>query len=207
MSSAWQEYTRIPLRRCTPSPPRTILPVSAFLMMNGYGICLRRFSRTILSRRGMLNNNSVKEAQSVELVRVYYAGEFPAREREYVAVMRMLAEHAAAADVGGGLEAVPFNCLGFGLFPPGRAADPESPCLCLWCDDPSPLYWLQLRRRWNRDILTCDQLASPEEVWASAAEAVPRLLAEAEQSPASGTRVPLEWLRQISPITNFVNKH
>ena len=90
----------------------------------------------------------------------FYAGEFPEREREYVAVMRLLAEHPASERVVGGLEAVPFNCFGFGLFPPGRAGDPDSPCLSLWYDDPHPLFWVQLRRRVDRDILTCDQPAS-----------------------------------------------
>jgi len=46
--------------------------------------------------------------------------------------MRLLVEHPAAALVAAGLEAVPFNCLGFGLFPPGRVGDPDSPCLSLW---------------------------------------------------------------------------
>src|SRR5207245_3276456 len=67
--------------------------------------------------------------------------------------MRLLVEHPAAALVAAGLEAVPFNCLGFGLFPPGRVGDPDSPCLSLWYDDPHPLYWVQVRRRWDRDIL------------------------------------------------------
>ena len=142
----------------------------------------------------------------MERVRAYYAGEFPEGEREYVAVMRLLADYPAADVVAAGLEAVPFNCFGFGLFPPGRVGDPESPCLSLWYDDPHPLYWVQLRQRWDRDILTCDQPASPEDAWAAAAEAVPRLLAEAARSPDSGARVPAEWLGQISPITNFAGK-
>jgi hypothetical protein len=147
-----------------------------------------------------------RRASRMERVVAFYAGDFPEHEREYVAVMRLLAEHPAAAKVAAGLEAVPFNCFGFGLFPPGRVGDPESPCLSLWYDDPHPLYWVQVRRRWDRDILTCDQPASPEEAWAAAAVGVPRLLAEAERSPDSGTRVPAEWLGQISPITNFAGK-
>jgi hypothetical protein len=138
----------------------------------------------------------------VERVKGYYAGEFPEQVRECAKVMRLLVEHPAAADVAAGLEAVPFNCFGFGLFPPGRAGDPESPCLSLWYDDPHPLYWVQLRRRWDRDILTCEQPASPAEAWAAAAAAIPRLLAEAGRSPDSGTRVPAECLGRISPITN-----
>jgi hypothetical protein len=46
--------------------------------------------------------------------------------------------------------------------------------------DSYPLYWVQLCQRVDRDILTCEQPASPEEPWAAVAEAVPRLLAEAE---------------------------
>jgi hypothetical protein len=42
-------------------------------------------------------------------------------------VLRLLAEHLAAAKVAARLEAVPFNCFGFGLFPPGRVGEPESP--------------------------------------------------------------------------------
>jgi hypothetical protein len=142
----------------------------------------------------------------VERIVAYYAGDFPEEEREYVAVMRLLVEHPAAAGVAVGLEAVPFNCYGFGLFPPGRVGDPDSPCLSLWYDDPNPLYWVQVRRRWDRDILTCDQPFSPEEAWASAAAALPLLHAEAARSPDSGARVPTEWLGQISPITNFADR-
>ena len=47
------------------------------------------------------------------------------------------------------------------LVPPGRVGDPDSPCLSLWYDDPHPLYWVQVRWRWDRDILTCDQPSSP----------------------------------------------
>src|SRR2546423_1719515 len=86
-----------------------------------------------------------------------YLDDFPEPWREYVATMRLLVEHPAAEAVAAGLDAVPFNCFGFGLFPPGRVGDPESPCLSLWYDDPHPLYWVHLRRRWDRDILTCDQ--------------------------------------------------
>lgn len=136
----------------------------------------------------------------------YYAGDFPDREREFVAVLRLLVEHPAAARVAAGLEAVPFNCFGFGLFPPGRVGDPDTPCLSLWYDDPHPLYFVQVRRHWDRDILTCDQPFSPEEAWAAAALGVPLLLAEAARIPYSGTRVPAEWLTQISPITNFAGK-
>jgi hypothetical protein len=142
----------------------------------------------------------------VERVVAYYAGDFPEGDREYVAVMRQLAEHPAAARVAAGLEAVPFNCFGFGLFPPGRVGDPDSPCLSLWYDDPYPLYWVQLRRRWDRDILTCNQPAGPEEAWATATEVVPRLWEEAVRFPDSGTRVPIEWLEQISPITSFADE-
>lgn len=142
----------------------------------------------------------------MERVVAFYAGDLPADQREYAAVMRLLVEHPAAASVSAGLEAVPFNCFGFGFFPPGRVGDPDSPCLSLWCDDPHPLYWVQLRRRWDRDILTCVQPASPAEAWTAAARAVPLLLAEAAQVPDSGTRIPVEWLGQISPITNFAGK-
>jgi hypothetical protein len=148
----------------------------------------------------------MKEAKPVERVKDYYASEFPEQVREYAAVMRLLVEHPAAEDVVAGLEAVPFNCFGFGLFPPGRAGDTESPCLSLWYDDPHPLYWVQLRRRWDRDILTCDQPAGPAEAWAAAAEAIPRLLAQAGRSPDSGIRLPAESLGRISPITNFVEE-
>ena len=106
----------------------------------------------------------------MERVVAFYARDFPEHEREYVAAMRLLAEHPAGAKVAAGLEAVPFNRFGFGLFPPGRVGDPESPCLSPWYDDPHPLYWVQVRRRWDRDILICDQPASPEEAWAAAAE-------------------------------------
>jgi hypothetical protein len=117
--------------------------------------------------------------------------------------MRLLVEHPDAARVATGLEAMPFNCCGFGLFPPRRAGDPDSPCLTLWYDDPHPMYWVQLRRRVDRDILTCDQPTGPEEAWAAVAEAVPRLLAEAERSPAGRAQMGSEWLAQLSPITNF----
>ena len=96
--------------------------------------------------------------------------------------MRLLAEHPAADRVAAGLEAVPFNCFGFGLFPPGRVGDPDSPCLSLWYDDPHPLYWVQVRRKWDRDILTCEQPFSPEEAWAAAAAGVPLLLAQAARA-------------------------
>jgi hypothetical protein len=142
----------------------------------------------------------------VEQVRAYYSGEFPEGERDYIATMRLLVEHPAADAVAAGLEAVPFNCFGFGLFPPGRVGDPDSPCLSLWYDDPHPLYFVQVRRRWDRDILTCDQPSSAEEAWVAAAPGVPLLLAEAARSPDSGARMPVEWLRQISPITNFVSQ-
>jgi hypothetical protein len=111
--------------------------------------------------------------------------------------MRLLAEHPDASWVAAGLEAVPFNSYGFGLFPLGRAGHPDSPCLSLWFDDPHPLYWVQVRHRWDRDILTCDQPGSPEEAWAAAAAALPRLLAEAAMSPDRGVRVPAEWLAQL----------
>ncbi|WP_143393007.1 hypothetical protein [Fimbriiglobus ruber] len=136
----------------------------------------------------------------------YYAGDFPEREREYVATLRLLVEHPAAAAVAAGLEAVPFNCFGFGLFPPGRVGDPDSPCLSLWYDDPHPLYWVQVRQRWDRNILTCYQPACPEEAWEAAAAGVPRLLAEAARSSDSGIRVPADCLGQIGPITNFAGK-
>lgn len=142
----------------------------------------------------------------MERVRAYYAGAFPEGEREYVAVMRLLAEHRAADQVAAGLEAVPFNCFGFGLFPLGRVGDPDSPCLSLWYDDPHPLYWVQVRRKWDRDILTCDNSSGPEEAWAAAAAGVPLLLAEAAKSADSGTRVPADWLHQISDITSFAGK-
>lgn len=128
----------------------------------------------------------------MERVATFYAGDFPEEEREYVVCMRLLAEHPVAAKVAAGLEAVPFNCFGFGLFPPGRAEDPNSPCLSLWYDDSHPLYWVQLRRCVDRDILSCELAASPEEAWSAAAEVVPLLLAEAERIPASGTQVTSE---------------
>lgn len=142
----------------------------------------------------------------MDRVVAYFVGDFPESVRECVAVMRLLAEHPAAIRVAAGLEAVPFNCFGFGLFPCGRAGDPDSPCLALWYDDPHPLYWVQVRRKWDRDILTCDQPFSPEEAWAAAEAGVPLLLAEAARSPDSGTRVPPDWLGQISPITNFAGE-
>ena len=92
------------------------------------------------------------------------------------------------------------------LVPPGRVGDPDSPCLSLWYDDPHPLYWVQVRRRWDRDILTCDQPSSPVEAWAAAAVGVPLLLAEAGRSPDSGKRVPPDWLARISPVTNFADR-
>lgn len=141
----------------------------------------------------------------MQRVVAFYAGEFPEREREFVSCMRLLVEHPTAARMAAGLEAVPFNCYGFGLFPPGRAGDPDSPCLTLWYDDPHPLYWVQLRRRVDRDILTCDQPASPEEAWAAVTAAVPRMLAEAERFPGGGVRVSADWLAQISPIANFAS--
>ena len=147
-----------------------------------------------------------REGLRVERVLAFYSGNFPEREQEFVAIMRLLAEHPAATDVVAGLEAVPFNCYGFGLFPPNRGSDPDSPCLSLWYDDPHPLYWVQVRQRVDADILTCDQPASPEEAWVAAAEAVPRLLAAAERSPDYGRRVSREWLGQLSPITNFAGK-
>jgi len=97
----------------------------------------------------------------VERVVAYYAGEFPEDKRAYAAVMRRLAEYPAATEVTAGLEAVPFNCFGFGLFPAGRVGDPDTPCLSLWYDDPHPIYCVQVRRRWDRDILTCDDTFSP----------------------------------------------
>lgn len=139
----------------------------------------------------------------MECVVAFYRGEFPERERGYVTVMRLLTEHSAAATVAAGLEAVPFNCFGFGLFPPGRVGDPNSPCVSLWYDDPHPIYWVQIRRQWDRDILVCDQHFSPEEAWAAVADFIPLLHAEASRSPDSGTRVSSELLGQISPITNF----
>jgi len=142
----------------------------------------------------------------VERVVAYYAGEFPEDKRAYAAVMRRLAEYPAATEVTAGLEAVPFNCFGFGLFPAGRVGDPDTPCLSLWYDDPHPIYCVQFRRRWDRDILTCDDTFSPAEAWAAAMERVPLLFAEAGRSPDSGTRVPPEWLGLISPITHFAGK-
>jgi hypothetical protein len=140
---------------------------------------------------------------AMERVVAFYAGNFSEQHIEYVAVMRPLVEHPAAARVAAGLEAMPFNSLGFGLFLPGRAGDPESPCLTLWYDDPYPLYFVQLRRMADRDILMIDQPPSPDEAWAAAAEMVPRLLEEAERSPDRGTREPAEWFGHLSPITNF----
>ena len=140
----------------------------------------------------------------MDRVLAFYAGEFPENERAYVACMRLLVEHSAASGAAARLEAVPFNCFGFGLFPSGRSCDSDSPCLTLWFDDPSPLYWVQVRRRWDRDILICDQSHGPEQAWSDAAAALPRLLAEAARSPDRGRRLPIEWLAQISPITNFV---
>jgi hypothetical protein len=142
----------------------------------------------------------------VERVVAYYAGDFPEGERDYVAVMRLLVEHPVAARVAAGLAAVPFNCFGLGLFPPGRVGDPDTPCLSLWYDDPHPLYWVQVRRKWDRDILTCDNPASPEEAWAAVEAGLPLLLAQAARSPDSGGRVSAERLAQISPITNFAGK-
>jgi hypothetical protein len=100
---------------------------------------------------------------------------------------------------------MPFNAIGFGLFPPGRAGDPDSPCLTLWYDDPYPLYFVQLRRTAGRDILMIDQPASPEEAWEAAAEMVPRLLEEAERSPDRGTREPAEGFGQLNPFANFAD--
>lgn len=78
----------------------------------------------------------------MERVIAFYAGDFPERDRACVAWMRLLAEHPAAARVAEGLEVVPFDCYGFGLFPAGRGDDTASPCLTLWFDDPYPLYYV-----------------------------------------------------------------
>ena len=53
----------------------------------------------------------------MERVLAYYAGDFPEDEQEYVAVMRLLVEHPAAALVAAELEAVPLvvtYCHGLG---------------------------------------------------------------------------------------------
>lgn len=139
----------------------------------------------------------------VKHVVAFYARDFPGADRDDIAAMRLLAAHPAARAVAEGLEAVPFNEFGFGLFPPGRAGDPDSPCLCLWVDS-APLYWVQLRRRVDCDILTIAQPEGADEAWAAAREAVPRLLAEATlRSSTPAGHAPPWWLADLSPITNF----
>ena len=137
----------------------------------------------------------------MDRMRAFFAGEFPADQREYVDVMRAVVEHPDADTAG--LEAIPFNCFGFGLFPLGRVGDLDSPCISVWYDDPHLIYTVQLRRHRDRHILALHDVFSPEEAWAAVARCLPRLLAESERSPVGGSRVSSEWLTQISPITNF----
>ena len=73
-------------------------------------------------------------------VMAFFGKSFPPNQREYAACMRPLAEHLAAVGASDGLQAVPFDSMAFGLFPPGRGADPTSPFIGLWFDTPDPMY-------------------------------------------------------------------
>lgn len=144
----------------------------------------------------------------MDRVIAFYARVFPETDREIIDCMWQLVTHPSAEKVSLELEAVPFNRFGFGLFPPGRSDDPTSPCLTLWFDDPSPLYWVQLRRWAGGDILTCDQAFGSDDAWAAAAKARSRLNTEAERMPARNddTESFVKILRQLSPITNFADE-
>ena len=93
--------------------------------------------------------------------------------------LRVVAEHLASADVGAGLEAVPFNHLGFGFFAHGRASDPDAPYIGVWFDDPYPMYWVQIRANQSVDgpMLACVNCTGVEEVAEAVLAVIPRLLA------------------------------
>lgn len=115
---------------------------------------------------------------------VFFTSAFPPDESECAAYMRLVADHAAAAGVADGLQAVPFNCFGFGLFPPGRAADLSSPFIGIWYDDPYPLYWIQIRasQDLNAEVLACELCFGAADAIVFVREFIPRLLDLAARS-------------------------
>jgi hypothetical protein len=115
----------------------------------------------------------------VDGVVAFFAAPFPPDQRECAECMHRVAEHMAATGVAAGLDAVPFNSIGYGLFPPGRGSDPSSPYIGVWFDDPHPMYWVQIRARQGVDgeMVACEQCLSVEEAGQVASAFVPRLLA------------------------------
>jgi hypothetical protein len=115
----------------------------------------------------------------VESVIAYFAAPFPPDEREYAGWMSLVAEYLAGTGVAAGLDPVPFNCFGFGLFAPGRVSDQSGPYIGVWFDDPYPLYWVQIRAGQGVDgeILACELCFGVGEVAGTIREFTPRLLA------------------------------
>ena len=113
----------------------------------------------------------------MEDVIAYFSASFPPDEREYAACMRLVAEHLAATGLVDELEPVPFNCFGFGIFAPGRSTALEAPYIGVWFDDPSPLYWVQIRARQGMEgkMLACEECFGIQDAAATVREFIPHL--------------------------------
>src|SRR5207244_537332 len=101
------------------------------------------------------------------------------KERVYAQTMKMVAEHFANSGVADGLEAIPFNVLGFGLFAPGRSSDENAPYIGVWFDEDSvPMYWVQIRARQGIDgaMLACEECHGVEHAAAFVRQFIPRLM-------------------------------
>src|SRR5262245_21406070 len=102
--------------------------------------------------------------------------EIAAGHAEEAGCLRPVAECLLADGTASRFDLVPWDWLGFGIFPLGRRGDWErSPCIGVWFDDPHPLYWVQLRDRPDGKMLDCSNCMGVEEACARVAELLPRL--------------------------------
>jgi len=114
----------------------------------------------------------------MEGIIAFFAAAFPPEERESAVCMRLVAEYLEAVGIADSLEAVPFNCLGFGLFAPRRSTDSPACYIGVWFDDPYPCYWVQIRASQGVDgeMLACEICFGVKEAAAAVQEFIPRLL-------------------------------
>jgi hypothetical protein len=95
--------------------------------------------------------------------------------------MLQVAEHLAETGAAAGLESVPFNSFGFGLFMPTRSSDPDAPYIGVFLDTSGsdPLYWVQIRAHQGTDgeLLACEQCHGVEHATEVIRDFVPRLMA------------------------------
>lgn len=114
----------------------------------------------------------------MESIIAFFTAPFPPEEREYAMCMRLVAEYLEAVGIADSMEPVPFNCFGFGLFAPGRSADPTAHYIAVWFDDPYPCYWVQIRASQEVDgeMPACELCFGVEDAAATVQEFIPRLL-------------------------------